>query len=254
MEKRIPLRSPNLIFIPLFIYCCVIALSTHGANAYKNYTVGDSLGWFDNLMEPKVDYQKWVSGKNFSLGDFLIFNTDVNHTVVQTYNVTIYKHCDYNDADSDDTIEWSTGEPEVSNKPVSVAVPLVKEGINYFFSGNYDGEQCKHGQHFKINVTHGQGLPESLRTPVPDSPAPASPDDDDNVPDTVIPSNFDNPKGGGEVKAASAAACVNVRIDLVIWLLFGLIIAMLRGGPINGDIYIYIYEFALVYIYMLFID
>lgn len=39
--------------------------------AYKNYTVGDSLGWYDTLEKPNVNYQKWVAGKNFSLGDFL---------------------------------------------------------------------------------------------------------------------------------------------------------------------------------------
>lgn len=101
-----------------------------------------------------------------------------------------------------------------------MAVPLVKEGMNYFFSGNYDGEQCKHGQHFKINVTHGQGLPESLKNPVPDSPAPNSADNSDNVPDTVIPSNFDNPINGGDVKAASGAAGRNVRIGLVVFVFF----------------------------------
>jgi len=33
--------------------------------------VGDSLGWFDNLEKPTVNYQKWVAEKQFSLGDFL---------------------------------------------------------------------------------------------------------------------------------------------------------------------------------------
>lgn len=44
---------------------------SRSADAYKNYTVGDSLGWFDNLEKPTVNYGKWVAGKNFSLGDFL---------------------------------------------------------------------------------------------------------------------------------------------------------------------------------------
>ncbi|KAJ6287559.1 hypothetical protein OIU78_005988 [Salix suchowensis] len=41
--------------------------------AYKNYTVGDSLGWYDATMKSNVNYQKWADGKNFSLGDFLSF-------------------------------------------------------------------------------------------------------------------------------------------------------------------------------------
>jgi len=181
-------------------------------------------------MVPKVNYQSWAAGKNFSLGDFLIFNTDKNHSVVQTYNITTYRKCDYNDADSDDTVEWATGESEFNRDPVTLEVPLLKEGMTYFFSGDYDGDQCKHGQHFKINVTHGQGLPESLKSPSEQSPAPTSPDDENSVPDNVIPSNFDNPKDDtGSVKPTSAAGetLVGMRKDggrfilvsVLIWLM-----------------------------------
>ncbi|KAH6765954.1 early nodulin-like protein 18 [Perilla frutescens var. hirtella] len=185
----------------------LLFLSLH---AYKNYTVGDSLGWYDALENPKVDYHKWVSDKNFSLGDFLstlslslsvydvykFFNTDNNHSVTQTYNFTTYKLCDYNDALDNDTLEWSSADPS-STAPhsVSVAVPLVKVGMTYFFSSDYDGEQCQNGQRLQINVTYGQGLPPSLR-PDDNSPSPVSPQsgDDESVPDTLVPSNFDDPK------------------------------------------------------------
>ncbi|MQL99267.1 hypothetical protein Taro_031987 [Colocasia esculenta] len=204
-RRRDPLLFPNLcrssgFFLFFFSFCCLALLGSHGAEGYKNYTVGDDLGWYDKLMVPLVNYQKWVEGKNFSLGDFLIFNTDKNHSVVQTYNVTTYRRCDYNNADVDDTTEWSAGDPTVDRTAVSVAVPLVKEGMNYFFSGHYDGEQCKHGQHFKIKVAHGQGLPESLRAPAAtttEAPAPDSPDD---IPENAVPANFNNPTEVGAVK------------------------------------------------------
>ncbi|KAF7833601.1 blue copper protein [Senna tora] len=133
----------------------------------------------------------------------LVFNTDTNHSVVQTYNVTTYKLCDYNDAQDSDTFQWSSSNPSASEpQPVSVAVPLLKEGTTYFFSGDYDGEQCINGQNFKINVTYGQGLPESLKSPSDDhSPSPSSPvsgGDDDSAPDTVISSNFNHPKDQSE--------------------------------------------------------
>jgi len=115
---------------------------------------------------------------------------------VQTYNFTTYKQCDYDDAQDKDTIQWSSVDPSNTDiHPVTVAVPLLKEGATYFFSSDYDGEQCKNGQHFKINVTHGQGLPKSLQKPE-DSPSPASPisGDDESAPDTNVPSNFNNPK------------------------------------------------------------
>lgn len=58
-------------FCRLLSSLCLILLNSRRANAYQNYTVGDSLGWYDRLQVPQVNYQKWVSGKNFSLGDFL---------------------------------------------------------------------------------------------------------------------------------------------------------------------------------------
>lgn len=60
----------------LLIIAAVITvfLVGHG-DAYKNYTVGESLGWYDVLEAPKADYQKWASHKNFSLGDFLSMYT-----------------------------------------------------------------------------------------------------------------------------------------------------------------------------------
>lgn len=139
---------------------------------------------------------------------YAVFNTDNNHTVVQTYNFTTYKQCDYDDAQDNDTIQWSASDPSnTETHPVTVAVPLVKEGMAYFFSSDYDGEQCKNGQHFKINVTHGQGLPKSLQNPSQeDSPSPASPvaGDDDSAPDTIVPSNFNNPKEDSDDEKATS--------------------------------------------------
>ncbi|KAL2456248.1 early nodulin-like protein 18 [Abeliophyllum distichum] len=170
----------SLVFLALFSFFFLVSFSG-SVDAYKNYTVGDSLGWYDNIQKSNVDYQKWVSAKNFTLGDFLIFNTDNNHSVIQTYNFTTYKLCDYEDALDNDTIQWSSDDPSSTTPhPVSVAVPLVKVGMNYFFSSDYDGWQCQKGQHFKINVTHGQGLPPSLRTPSDNSPAPVSPESGDD--------------------------------------------------------------------------
>lgn len=185
-----------------FILVFLIFISFSGGSvvhAYTNFTVGDSLGWFDNLEKPAVDYQNWTVGKNFSLGDFLIFNTDNNHSVVQTYNFTTYNLCDYDDASENDTTEWSAADPSaITPYAVTVSVPLVKEGTHYFFSGNYDGEQCQNGQQFKINVTLGEGLPESMRDDSSDqAPAPAIPDSGDrteSAPDTIVPSSFDNPR------------------------------------------------------------
>ncbi|XP_076918118.1 early nodulin-like protein 18 [Bidens hawaiensis] len=174
----------------------MVLMAVGVVSGYKNYTVGDDLGWFDKLEKPGVDYQKWASSKTFSLGDFLIFNTDNNHTLVQTYNSTIYHLCDDSNALDNDTTQYASPDPSASSvHPVTVAVPLVKEGPTFFFSSDYDGEQCENGQRFSINVTHGQGLPPSLREPTPGAPGPVSQESgDDTVPETTVPANFDHPK------------------------------------------------------------
>ncbi|KAL6519033.1 hypothetical protein OROHE_017457 [Orobanche hederae] len=185
-----------ILSLPFFI---VLSSFPRCVEGYKNYTVGDSLGWYDALEKPNVDYQKWAANKTFGLGDFLslFFNTDNNHSIIQTYNITTYKLCDYSDAIENDTIEWSSTNPSsTTTNPLSVSVPLVKVGMTYFFSSDYDGEQCQNGQQLKINVTYGHGLPPSLMSPSADSSGPTSPQagDEDSAPDTLVPSNFDNPK------------------------------------------------------------
>ncbi|GAB2229206.1 hypothetical protein Droror1_Dr00023343 [Drosera rotundifolia] len=211
----------------------VVLLSGGSVEGYKNYTVGDSLGWYDKLEKPDVDYQKWVAGKDFSLGDFLIFNTDNNHSIIQTYNFSTYRACDYS---GDDITEWSTTDPSAATvRPATVAVSLVKQGMTYFFSGDYDGEQCRHGQRFKINVTYGQGLPPSLKNI--DAPAPANPDAEnpDSAPDTVVSSSFDHPinstdagddENDGSVKKHSGCSYVSIR-DRVLASVLGCFLVLL---------------------------
>lgn len=195
MEQSI--FNSKLSWLLLLVVLILIFLSG-SADAYKNYTVGDSLGWCDNLEKPQINYDKWVAGKKFSLGDSLIFNTDNNHSTIQTYNFTTYKSCDYNNALDNDTLTWSSANPSsTSTFPVTIAVPLLKVGTTYFFSSDYDGEQCENGQHFKINVMYGQGLPRSLKDPSDDdSLAPISPisGDEESAPDTLVPSSFDHPR------------------------------------------------------------
>ncbi|KAL8129393.1 hypothetical protein V2J09_018548 [Rumex salicifolius] len=207
--RRMLQRSCCFAGIILLIVLCS---EPRFAESYTNYTVGDSLGWYDNLIKPNVDYQKWASAKTFSL----VFNTDNNHSVVQTYNLSSYKSCDFT---GEDSTEWSSSDPSsTAVYPVTVPVPLLKEGPTYFFSGDYDGWQCQHGSNFQISVLHGKGLPPSLKSDTGSSsmaPSPAEADsgDDDSVPDTVLPgANFNHPKnitggdsGGGEADDSANA-------------------------------------------------
>ncbi|XP_021734267.1 blue copper protein-like [Chenopodium quinoa] len=247
MKQRILASNNNMLCFALF-FLCLILQEIPSIEAYKNYTVGDSLGWYDKSSKSSVDYEKWVSGKSFSLGDFLIFNTDSNHTVIQTFNSTTYTSCD---SQGDDNVQWSSTAPNSTVvRPITVAVPLMKEGVSYFFSGDYDGEQCMNGQKFSINVTHGKGLPPSLKNnpdfavgpgPTPATgadaaPGPDNPDsgDDQSAPDTIISSDFNHPKNvpedstsGGDEDDDDAKKSNNVAGFLPNWKMF---FASLIGG------------------------
>ncbi|XP_062196813.1 early nodulin-like protein 18 [Phragmites australis] len=223
------LSGRGSFLLPCLAVVAALAIAPRAADAYKNYTVGDDKGWYDGLALPGVDYQEWADGKNFSLGDFLIFNTDKNHSVVQTRNGTLYKSCDYNDSGPDDTVEWSAAAPEFSKDAVTVAVPLLKEGRTYFFSGNYDGEQCENGQRFAIDVAHGQGLPPDLRSPAADAPAPsAGPAAADGaaVLDFSHPKNVTTPSASDDDPSSSSGGSTSVSSRTLVWLGPGLAVTL----------------------------
>ncbi|KAG8495193.1 hypothetical protein CXB51_012810 [Gossypium anomalum] len=147
------------------IVSCLVVLSCSGSvSAYKNYTVGGSLGWFDALEKPEVNYQKGLIPRTSAWEiSSVIFNTDNNHSVIQTYNFTTYKFCDYDDAlqkRHDRMVGRRSFVHGASSNLSSGSSTERRDELS--LSSDYDGEQCNNGQHFKINVTHGQGLPKSL--------------------------------------------------------------------------------------------
>nr|TKS07814.1 plastocyanin-like domain-containing family protein [Populus alba] len=186
MQQR---RYSRLCLLSLSFSCLLLLLPSFlgPVDAYKNYTVGDSLGWYDATVKSNVNYQKWADGKNFSLGDFLIFNTDSNHSVVQTYNFTTFKSCDYDDSVGNETVEWSsTNHPTPSHRQSRWRIS-------------------------KITVSHGKGLPDSLKDPSDQAPAPNAADYG-STPDTVVPFDFNNPHDQDtDVKKDSGSISLHVK-------------------------------------------
>lgn len=181
------------------------AFVIHKHKTSKSSCTTSNSGCTFSLLSLTMHLQSYTFvSKSLSLNNYIyiyillaaVFNTDNNHTVVQTYNSTIYNLCDDSNSLDNDTVNWSSPDPSATNvHPVFVAVPLLKVGPTYFFSSDYDGEQCENGQRFSINVTHGQGLPPSLKPPSPEAPGPVGQQSgDDTVPDTNVPANFDHPK------------------------------------------------------------
>ncbi|CAK8542263.1 unnamed protein product [Lathyrus sativus] len=156
--------TPYLTALVLLTTISATAAATGG---YKNHTVGGTSGWFFNSTTntPATNYSSWASTQTFNLGDYLIFNTNSNQSVILTYNNTVYLNCTADDSDTG-TFIYSSG-PDSFNQALTIPVPLTIVGPNYFFSDTSDGVQCQHGLAFEIQVQRGLGLPPSLNQPPP---------------------------------------------------------------------------------------
>ncbi|XP_043690798.1 cucumber peeling cupredoxin-like [Telopea speciosissima] len=174
----------------LAVLALLITAAASATTQYTNHTVGGDSGWFFNSTNksPSTDYTKWAASQTFNLGDYLIFNTNGNQTVIQTYNQTVYHNCDFKDAADGDAFQYGGG--NTSANSLTVPVPLTQEGSNFYFSDAYDGVDCHKGMAFEITVEHGLGLPPSLNQPPPPPyVAPPSPDAQSPSSSTSTPTN-----------------------------------------------------------------
>ncbi|XP_059312724.1 early nodulin-like protein 18 [Lycium ferocissimum] len=203
------------------VFLVVVALFSNGATSqstgYTNHTVGGPAGWFYNIATKKAssDYSAWAAKQTFNLGDCLIFSTNTNQTVIQTYNQTTYKNCTMDEASDDDTFQYQGGSNEFG-KPMTIAVPLTIKGQQYYFSDADDGDQCLNGMAFEIKVGHGKGLPPSLNQPPPPPyvEPPSAVEDAESPPITVVTSR----PNSGVRSSAGLFLAVSVLVMLVLHL------------------------------------
>ncbi|KAI3796587.1 hypothetical protein L1987_39265 [Smallanthus sonchifolius] len=189
----------------------LIALFITGATAYTNHTVGGTAGWlFDpNTNKSSANYASWAANQTFALGDYLIFNTNTNQTVILTYNETTYRSCSIDNSSDSDTSVYSHGN-EQFGQPLTVEVPLTIEGTNYFFSDANDGIQCLNGMAFGINVSHGVGLPPNLNQP----PPPPYVEPPSNADGSLTPTVTNVPSGAGLSAGANVRRTVCYALTL----------------------------------------
>ncbi|XP_047051336.1 cucumber peeling cupredoxin-like [Lolium rigidum] len=139
--------------------------------AYRNHTVGGADGWFFNATSNSTsgNYSSWAATETFYLGDYLIFQTNDNSSVVLTTNATTYTLCDPSEDDGLETYIYSGGGGGGggTEETKAIAAPLLYEGTNYFFSEADGGAQCQQGMRFEIKVAYGRGLPPDLAHPPP---------------------------------------------------------------------------------------
>ncbi|XP_059651513.1 early nodulin-like protein 18 [Cornus florida] len=162
------MASATTAYLTVMALLITAVASDTPATAYTNHTVGGTAGWFFNLSanSSATNYSSWAANQTFNLGDFLIFNTNTNLTVIQTYNETTYRSCSIDDSLDTDTFQYNGGSNQFS-QALAIAVPLTIKGPNYYFSDADDGVQCQKGMAFEITVNQGLGLPPSLNQPPP---------------------------------------------------------------------------------------
>ncbi|CAL0328125.1 unnamed protein product [Lupinus luteus] len=174
----------------------LLITAASAATGYHNHTVGGTAGWFFNSTTntPSTNYSSWAASQTFNLGDYLIFNTNSNETVIQTYNKATYLNCTADDSDNG-TFIYDSGSSRFS-EALTVPVPLTTVGLNYFFSDTgVDSVQCSRGMAFEITVQRGLGLPPSLNQPPPPPYAePPGPDTEAQSPPVTV---AQAPNGGG---------------------------------------------------------
>ncbi|XVE77008.1 hypothetical protein DITRI_Ditri13aG0027400 [Diplodiscus trichospermus] len=187
------------------------------ATGYTNHTVGGDAGWFFNSSSntSAVDYSSWAANQTFNLGDYLIFGTSTNQTVIQTYNETTYRSCTMDDASDTDTFQYNGGNTNF-DQSLTIAVPLTIEGKNYYFSDADDGVQCQGGMAFEILVKHGNGLPPSLNQPPPPPyiEPPPSGDSAQSPPITIAGGSpaLDNGAVGGDAESRAMLCSLLVAV------------------------------------------
>ncbi|KAJ6729847.1 hypothetical protein OIU85_020725 [Salix viminalis] len=162
------MRPATILHLTIIAVLITAATAQDPPTKYTNHTVGDNAGWFFNSTTNTTvaNYSSWAASQTFNLGDYLIFRTSSNQTVIQTYNLTTFKNCSIDNSSDNDTIVYNGGNT-VFDQALVIPVPLTIQGSNYFFSDANDGIQCLYGLAFEINVNRGLGLPPSLNQPPP---------------------------------------------------------------------------------------
>ncbi|TKY63080.1 Blue copper protein [Spatholobus suberectus] len=126
----------NTIFLAL-----VVVLITKEALA-EQHVVGGSQAW-----DESTDFNSWVSGQTFKVGDQLVFKYSSGlHSVVELGSESEYKNCDLGSAVN----SMSSGND---------VVKLNKPGTRYFACGTLG--HCGQGMKVKITTVSGTSSPPS---------------------------------------------------------------------------------------------
>ncbi|CAN1334943.1 Blue copper protein 1b [Linum perenne] len=115
------------------VFIAAVALTPSTILAYNTYIVGDAKGWII-----RSDYQDWAKGKQFHVGDQLVFKYDKDDHNVMTVSESQYMDCNIL---TDQSNALKTGNDTVT---------LNSKGKQYYLCG--ESGHCAGGQKLAIDV------------------------------------------------------------------------------------------------------
>ncbi|CAN1179627.1 Blue copper protein 1b [Linum perenne] len=116
------------------VFIAAVALTPSTILGQNTYIVGDAKGWII-----RSDYQAWAKGKQFHVGDQLVFKYDKEDHNVMAVSESQYKDCNI---PTDQSNALKTGNDIVT---------LNSKGKQYYICG--ESGHCAGGQKLAINVT-----------------------------------------------------------------------------------------------------
>ncbi|TXG62503.1 hypothetical protein EZV62_009497 [Acer yangbiense] len=128
----------------------ILLLATPAAVFAVDHTVGDTSGWSQS-----VDYTSWVSGKTFSVGDFLVF------TYGGTHKVEVVTKSDY------DSCTITPSNPIISFSGGNTRIKLTATGPMYFICPT--AGHCSGGMKLAVKVTGTSTTPSGTPPGTPSS-------------------------------------------------------------------------------------
>ncbi|KAI3889160.1 hypothetical protein MKW92_044283 [Papaver armeniacum] len=156
----------QVLFAFLMVFCIAAV-----PNSAKEYIVGDAEGWTMN-----VNYDSWVSGKTFTVGDSLVFNYGAMHTVDEV-SETEYDSC-------------ATGNSITSDSSGASTISLTTSGSHYFICGAMG--HCDSGMKLAVIVAEtsddASSVPSLTPAPTPLLGATTTPA---TTPELPVPSSND---------------------------------------------------------------
>ncbi|XP_066328147.1 uclacyanin-3-like [Miscanthus floridulus] len=164
----------------------LVLLAAVAAPAHaKDYTVGDSSGWTSG-----VDYTTWASGKAFAVGDNLVFQYSMLHSVAEVSSA------DYSACSASNSIQ--------SYSDQNTKIALTAPGTRYFICGTPG--HCGNGMKLAVTVAAA-----AATTPPASSSPPATPGADTppvtTTPSTSTPTATSPPTTTKSTSSSSGAAC-----------------------------------------------